>query len=241
MRIHITDNPGGNSSLRPKSESPKRGKVCAVGALCGAILAGAVAAQADVVTPYFPGGPAYTDVQRLADGHGTPYFFHDDQWAAFVFLRDTSCVPPNFNLLDSFDLAAFSCRLTVDGDALWKNGPEIDLAAGHPPVKLNAHGLGAVPVWFVKLSEVQAILAGNTLTVSQLLASPSLRKGHANVYEQNQLFGFWHPQGEGNGSIEVVANGFLDDGTAFQLEWRDMGKKDGNGQDFVRHVRIAFK
>ena len=50
----------------------------------------------------------------------------------------------------------------------------------------------------------------------------------------------FRPQGEGNGSIEVVANGTLDDGTSFQLEWRDMGKKGGDGQDFVRHVRIAF-
>lgn len=241
MRIYNTDNPGGSPSFRPNSESPKRGKVRAVGALCGAILAGAVAVRADLVTPYFPGPPGYTDVGTLDDGNHTPYFFHDDQWAAFVFLRDTSCVPPNFNLLDSVDLAAFGCRLTVDGHALWKNSPEVDIPAGHPPVKSDAHGLGAVPVWFVKLSEIQTILAGNKLTVSQLLASPSLRKGLANVYEENQLFGYWHPQGAGNGSIEVVANGFLDDGMSFQLEWRDMGKKDGNGQDFVRHVRIAFK
>ena len=175
------------------------------------------------------------DVGMLQDG--TPYFFHDDQWAAFVFLRDPSCVPPNFNLLDSFDAAAFGCQLTVDGKVLWKNGPQVDPV----PVEVNAHGMGAVPVWFVKLNDVQAILASKKLTVSQLLASPSLRQGFANVYNQSQLFGLWHPQGSGNGSLEVVANGFLRDGTSFQLEWRDMGKKDGNGQDFVRHVRIAFK
>jgi hypothetical protein len=38
-----------------------------------------------------------------------------------------------------------------------------------------------------------------------------------------------------------VANGTLDDGTSFQLEWLDMGKKGGDGQDFVRQARIAFR
>jgi hypothetical protein len=39
----------------------------------------------------------------------------------------------------------------------------------------------------------------------------------------------------------VVASGSLTDGTPFQLEWLDMGVKNGNGQDFIRHARIAFK
>jgi hypothetical protein len=56
-----------------------------------------------------------------------------------------------------------------------------------------------------------------------------------------QLFGLFRPQGEGNGSLHVVANGTLDDGTSFQLEWLDMGKKGGDGQDFVRQARIAFR
>jgi hypothetical protein len=108
------------------------------------------------------------------------------------------------------------------------------------PVQAVLKGLGAVPVWFVKLSEVQPILAGNKLTTTQLLACPSLRKGVATQYSEVDLFGMFRPQGEGNGSIEVVANGSLDNGGSFELEWRDMGKKGGDGQDFVRHARIAF-
>jgi hypothetical protein len=95
--------------------------------------------------------------------------------------------------------------------------------------------------WFVKLSEVQAILAGNSLTASQLLASPSLRKGLANQYNEVNLPGKYRPQGAGNGSTKVVASGFLEDGTAFQFEWLDMGVKNGGGQDFIRHVRIVFE
>jgi Carboxypeptidase regulatory-like domain len=137
----------------------------------------------------------------------------------------------------AYEAKGMSCQLTVDGHALWKNGPQVDQV----PVEVNAHGLGPVPVWFLKLSEVQTILAGNKLTLGQLLASPSLQKALAKVHEENQLFGLWHPHGAGNGSLEIVADGSLEDGMSFHFEWRDMGKKDGNGQDFVRHVRIAFK
>jgi len=89
--------------------------------------------------------------------------------------------------------------------------------------------------------QVQSIVAGNTLTVNQLLACSSLRKGFASTYDEVDLPGVNRPQGAGNGSTKITASGFLADGTSFQFEWVDMGKKDGNGQDFVRHVRIAFK
>ena len=65
--------------------------------LCLGLFGVVCAAQADtftrVITP-----PSYTDVQRSVDG--TPYYFHDDQWAAIVFLRLPSCVPADFDLLD---------------------------------------------------------------------------------------------------------------------------------------------
>jgi len=199
------------------------------------------AAQADTfsraITP-----PYYADLSRLEDG--TPYYFHDDQWAAFVFLRLPICVPADFNLLDGADLEpafpngtprVFSCTLTVEGHAIFK-GPN-----DFVPVQANLKGLGAVPVWFVKLTDIQAILPGNRLTIAQLLAIPSLRKGFANLYDEIDQPGVFRPQREGNGSIHVTASGSLEDRTSFQLEWHDMGKKDGNGQDFVRHVRIAFK
>jgi hypothetical protein len=210
--------------------------------LCLGILTGLCIAQADTLTTVIT-PPSYSEVGRLADG--SPYYFHDDQWAAFVFIRLPSCVPPGFNLLDGDDFApafpggpprVFSCPLTVEGHAILQNPSDFI------PVQAVLKGLGAVPVWFVKVSDVQAIIAAtNTLTTAQLLASPSLRKGLATQYSSVQLFGLFRPQGEGNGSVEVTANGTLDDGTRFQLEWGDSGKKGGNGQDFVRHARIAFQ
>src|ERR1041385_4965002 len=68
--------------------------------LCIGILATAAMVQADTISRAV-NPPFYTDVGRIADG--SPYFFHDDQWAAFVFLRLPSCVPPDFNLLDQAD------------------------------------------------------------------------------------------------------------------------------------------
>ena len=41
--------------------------------------------------------------------------------------------------------------------------------------------------------------------------------------------------------MEAVANGVLGDGTPFQLEFREMGVKNGGGVSYVRHVRIDFK
>ena len=207
------------------------------------VLATVGAARADVIRTVGPdprtGPPYYTDAGRLGDGTGAPYFFHDDQWAAFVFLRLPTCVPLDFNLLDNLDVPrVFDCGLTVGGHAIWTN------AASGPqdiPIQVSVKGLGAVPVWFVRLSEVQAILTGNTLTVRQLLASPSLRQGLANVYDEVDLPGPNRPQGAGNGSTHVVASGLLQSGMSFQLEWLDMGVKDGGGADFIRLARIAFK
>jgi hypothetical protein len=202
--------------------------------LCLGILGGLCLAKADTFTTAIT-PPYYTDVERTMDG--SAYYFHDDQWAAFVFLRLPSCVPPDFDLLDSEDLVpafpggpprVFLCPLTVDGHAILKSADDFI------PIQANLKGLGAVPVWFVKVSEVQAILAGNKLTIAQLLASPSLRKGLATQYNEVDLPGDFRPQGQGHGSIQVVASGSLEDGTRFQLDWHDE-------QSSVRHVRISFK
>ena len=220
----------------------KFAKVLSLGILA---VAGVVHADVRTPVPPDPGPPLYTDVQRLQDG--SPYFFHNNEWAAFVFLRDPSCVPPSFNLLDTVDFTPafpggpprpFLCPLTVSGFAIWKNGPPpIDFV----PVQASWHGLGAVPVWFARLSEVQAAVADDNLTISEILALPSLRKGLARIYEEVNHPGAFRPQGAGNGSLEVVASGVLEGGGLFQLEWREMGVINGGGASFIRHARIDFR
>jgi hypothetical protein len=109
------------------------------------------------------------------------------------------------------------------------------------PLEEHDQGLGAVPVWFVKLSEIQAATADNKLTITEILAMPSLRKGLASEFQLVELYGGLRPQGFGNGSIEVTAKGLFQDGTPFQFEFKEMGKKDGNGVSFTRNVRIEFQ
>lgn len=207
----------------------------------------AVLAQANVRTEIPPdaGPPFYTYIQRLVDG--SPFFFHDNEWVAISWLRDPSCVPPAFNLLDTNDFTpAFPggpprwllCPLTVHGFAIWKNGPPpIDFV----PMLSSLQGNGAVPIWFARLSEVQAAAADDNLTITELLALPSLRKGHAGLYQEITQPGTFRPQGEGNGKIEVTASGALEDGTLFQIEFREMGVINGNGVSFIRHARIDFR
>jgi hypothetical protein len=99
----------------------------------------------------------------------------------------------------------------------------------------------AVPVWFVKVADFQAAAADDQVTIAEILAMPSLRKGTAHTFESVDHFGAYRPQGQGNGSIETTANGTLQDGTAFQVEFREMGVKNGGGVSFVRHIRIDFR
>ena len=211
------------------------------------LLAAGGVVQANVRTPVppDPGPPVYSYLQRLQDG--SAFFAHDDEWAAIWFYRDPSCVPSGFNLLDSVDFAPafpggpprpFVCPLTVSGFGIWKNGPPpIDFV----PIQEVWHGNGAVSVWFASLSEFQSAVDDDNVTIAEILALPSLRKGLASVYAEVTHPGAFRPQGQGNGSIEVVASGLLEDGTSFQLEFREMGKKDGGGVSFVRHIRIGFR
>lgn len=186
----------------------------------------------------------YTYLQRNTDD--SAFFAHDTEWAAIWFFRDPNWIPADFNLLDAVDFTPafpggpprpFVCPLTVSGFAIWKNEPfPIDSA----PVQESGNGK-SVPVWFVKVAELQAAAADDNLTIGEILAMPSLRKGTARTFESIDYFGKYRPQGEGNGSIEVTANGTLQDGKAFQVEFREMGVKDEGGVSYVRHVRIDFQ
>jgi hypothetical protein len=205
----------------------------------------AVAACADVRVAFPPGGPpSYTYLQRNADG--SPFSAHTDDWVAIWFFRDPGCIPADFNLLDTVDFTPafpggpprpFLCQLTVSGFDIWKNGP--------PPIDsipLQESDKGdAVPVWFVKLAEFRTAGADDKITITELKSLPSLRTGTARTFETVDHFGAYRPQGEGNGSIEATASGTLQDGTSFQVEFREMGVKNGGGVSFVRHVRIEFK
>ena len=156
-----------------------------------------------------PGPPFYARVER-SSVH-TQIVPHTDEWAAIVFYRSPACVPPNFNLMDLFNVpGAFFCQLTIEGFEIWRNGPPpVDFA----PMQAKFNGLGAVPVWFVSWSELQAAIADDVLTITELQTLSSLQKGTATFFRETL-----HPTGGANQpKLSITARGTLEDGRIFQL------------------------
>jgi len=82
-----------------------------------ALLLVAPSAYAKIRTPGGGDVPFYARIERGET-------LHTDEWMAIIFYRPQECVPENFNLLDFFDLAAFSCTPpTPDGFTIWAGEP----------------------------------------------------------------------------------------------------------------------
>lgn len=178
-----------------------------------------------------PGPPFYASIAGPPFG----YIFQDGEWAAIPFLRDSRCVPADADLLAGFDPRSCECPLAVHGFAIYKNGPfPVD------PVPLFAFlmGNGAVPIWFVRWSELEVAVADGELTLGELATLPSLLIGSASFFEYVNHIGVLRPQGPGNGKIEIASSGTLNDGRDFQFSVREMGLDQVST---LRHVRIEFR
>jgi hypothetical protein len=177
------------------------------------------------------GPPLYASIAGPPFG----YVFQDGAWAAIPFLRDSRCVPADADLLAGFDPRSFGCPLAVHGFAIYRNGPfPVDPA----PLYAFLMGDGAVPIWFVRWSELQAAISDNELNFSELAALPSLLIGSAPFFEYVNHIGVLRPQGPGNGKIEIAASGTLDDGRDFQFSVRETGVDQVST---LRHIRIEFR
>lgn len=148
---------------------------------------------------------------------GPQEIYHNDQWAAIVFYYEPADVPPEFNLLVFYDIKSFPLPLgpdlpmTVAGFVVWDPGA---MAAFKPWFQENIHGLGAVQVWFVSWPELQVAIADGILTVPELGALGSLRKGTAALYQE-----VLHPLKH----ITMNAEGLLEDGRRFQFHASQSG------------------
>ncbi len=151
---------------------------------------------------------------------------HSDDWAAIIFYRPPECVPDDFNLLEFGDPSAVNCTpLTVDGFIIQSGGP----VPSTIQIKLN--GLGAVPVWFVAWSELEAAVTDGMLTMIELESLPSLLVGLANFYTEIQSPG---KVGKNSAMINCDAQGNLEDGRSFNVNALIIG-------DEVINVSIKFK
>ena len=147
----------------------------------------------------------------------------DATWAAVVFYRPPACVRAGFNLLDFLDVpAAFGCGpMTVEGFTITKTGPF--------PAQSLLRGLGAVPVWFVDWPELEAAIADDVLTISELAALPSLRVGAATFYHETL-----HPTGGAKqNKLTLVASGSLTGGGDFFLQASEV-------EGELKNVRIGL-
>jgi hypothetical protein len=165
-------------------------------------------------------GPFYARIER-------GLVLQTDEWVAIAFYRDPGCVPASFDLLDFFDVtnipAVFFCPLTVHGFEVWS-----DPANDDGPRQSKLRGNGAVPVWFVSGEDYREALPG--LTMTELLAMPSLIQGVATDFEETL-----HPLGIAEQSmLQIVAAGSLPDGRTFQFEAVEAAAE-------LRHVRIEFR
>ena len=188
-----------------------------------------IALYANIVVPFGPdsggGVPAYARLETLPNGD--VLVPNDGVWAAIIFYRDPECVPAEFNLLAFFDVPrAFGCGLTVEGFEVWRNGP---LAGDLGPIQTVSHGLGAVPIWFVKLDELQSGVSDGALTVGELGSMSSLKKG-SGIFFRETL----HPIDVAQQTmIQIVARGVLEEGGSFFLQMADTHEQ-------AKHVKIVF-
>jgi hypothetical protein len=143
------------------------------GALASTALANVLRRIPDEVQP-----PLYTSniTPCLTPGGGI-FVVHDGPWAAITFIRPTDLIPPNHDLL-GVDSGAIGTPMLVDGFGVFAT------AEDRVPFMTEVHGLGAVPVWFVDWDELQGALADETLTFAELTGLPSLLKGSASFYQE---------------------------------------------------------
>jgi hypothetical protein len=175
-----------------------------------------------------PGPPIYAAIARF-------FMNTDGEWVAIELVRERSCIPGDFNLMQFSDIPrAFGCHLTIGGKEWWY--PE-DLADGPwthvPPFPFQARlvGLPGMLMYFVKLSELNATIADGILTIGELESLPSFLAGHVDSYLQVQ-----HNSnlGQAPGHSDTTSRGRLEDGRSFFYQ-----KTDRDNESLS--VQISFR
>jgi hypothetical protein len=172
-----------------------------------------------------PGIPAYAriDLVNHVDTVNTP---RNSDWAAIVFYRHPECIPLNFDLGQFFHFpgpdgpGAFGCELLTEGMELWANGPEHgDMA---PIFQRARNARPDLPIWFVAWDEFRSLADTGSIFIDQLEALPSLVRGRAWWFEE-----YINPsEAAADPALSMRANGRLETGGRFALEWHSHGGQD---------------
>jgi hypothetical protein len=148
-----------------------------------------------------PGPPWYADFGRT-------FIPTDGEWVSIVFWREPTSVPEDFNLLDLFDIpAAFSAPLLLQGEEWW--GEEA------PPLRSLMTNIDIVPVYFVKLEELEDEIEDDILTLDELEAFSSIRVGYADHVRYDIRIEY--RSGRANDRARYTASGIMEDGGRFQV------------------------
>jgi hypothetical protein len=179
----------------------------------------------DVPSAADPGAPFYTPV--FIDGL-SGFVPTDGTWVGIHFYREPSCIPANFNLLKVFHPpVAFGCTLTITGKT-WRHAPG-DLV----PYQEHYSGRGAVPIYFVRLPDLQAAAADDVLTIGELTSIAVI--GRAESYRSV----IHHStQASNHGHETLTAQGWLENGGRFQFHFDE---KSFDGHHVFQSVRIEFR
>jgi len=168
-----------------------------------------------------------------AYSHFEAHLLHTDgEWVAIPFFRPPDCIRPDFNFLDFFDFAAFACSPPVPiltGFGIWSDDA---IPLLEPPLhsSLQLTPGQTAPVWFVRLTELQAAIADGVMTIGELAALPSLLVGAADFFTEaiHPLDGGQQPM------LSIVASGYLEDGRTFTYSAAEAA-------GLIRDVLIRFR
>ena len=154
-----------------------------------------------------PGAPFYMRMGPLLN-----QFFVKDGWLVIPFTRDPSCIDPDFNLLDIFDVPrAFSCELKLTAFGII----EADAPQGTFPIIVHSSGTN-VPFWFVPWAAFQMIADDGIVTIGDIEALDPV-KGKADKFKE-----MLRPRME-NHHVQINASGKLDDGRSFAFHVTHVG------------------
>jgi hypothetical protein len=170
-------------------------------ALVGLAPAVSKAAERFLFPEELPGPPIYLAVPENTLG------FTDGEWACIPVYRRISGIPTDFNLLDNQDMHAQSVPLYVQGFVIR------DVPPPSPPRTLYIEDTPdiAMPILFVRWSELLEEIDDDKLYIDELCAMDSLRVGFAEQYmEEVQVI-----DGAPIPSHRRLAFGELLDGTPF--------------------------
>jgi hypothetical protein len=187
-----------------------------------------------------PGPPYYANFAGDVSTYGR-FIPNDGEWAGIMFFYPPKCVPQDFNLLERTDPRASDCRPVTVKTKLWFDP---DTFPDAPPLQIHTQeGEGGVPIYFVKMSNLETAMDDDFLNIDELhelQETDSLLIGNASFLQWITHNSYQAP-GRSFGNEQFTAKGNLEDGRSFQFHYNEEGFDiDGQLTHIFPNVEIIF-